>query len=558
MPGRVQLRLLSSVVAATGLLALAGPSTRPGPSGMERVAAGTLWRSSAPTYARTSALQVRQIGDRGDPAAQTEAGTQYHGFCSLGEDEVTAAERYRSAAEEGYAPAQHQLGYMYRAGLGVPRDEESGVGWFRLAAEQGYAPAQYELAYMYSFESTEDALAWYFPAAEQGYARAQTDLGERYARQTDDGAAYHWGSRFGVPPDEEAAARWYRLAAEQGYPRAQYRLARMYAEGRGVSRDVEEARRWYRFAAAQGYLAAQEQLDGGTRPARASRRTPASARPTNATETRLHRAAATGDVTRIGRLLDAGAALNTLDGNGHTPLHVAAAHGEVEAIRALIAGGADADVPTSAGLAPLHLAVVHDHVGAATTLIDAGADVNVGANYRVAPLHVAVGVGPRSWYPLYVDRDHLDDLAVRHSSLAVVRALLEAGANPNAFERIDGWTPLQHALIGGATVELVGALLTAGANPHLRARIVGDPGPDDFAGSPLYFAAWRGSGEAIQLLVAAGAQVNEPFGTGDTPLDEAVQAGHTAAAALLRALGARTCVELVQLPPLAARETSGR
>ena len=534
------LRLLSSVVAATGLLALAGPSPRPGPSGMERVAAETQPRSPAPTSAGATVLQARQVGEPDEMAPQTEVGAQYHGFCSLGEDEVAAAERYRSAAEQGYAPAQHQLGYMYRAGWGVPRDEEAGVGWFRSAAEQGHAPALYELAYVHQYERERaaDVLAWYYRAAELGYARAQTDLGVQYAQ------------------DDEAAVRWFRLAAEQGYPRAQYGLARMYAAGLGVSRDVEEARRWYRLAAAKGYVPAQEQLDGRTRPAGAARRTPASARATDASDTRLHRAAATGDVTRIRSLLDAGAALNSRDGDGHTPLVVAAAHGEAGAIRALLAGGADADA-LAAGFAPLHHAVGLDHLGAVRTLIDAGADVNVANSFRVAPLHVALDSEPREWLQSRVDRDRLDDSAEPHSSLAVVRALLEAGANPNAVEYLNGYTPLQYAVMGGA-VELVSALLTAGANPNLRSHYGQDPGPDDFKGSPLYWAAQRGDVEAIQLLVDAGAQVNEPFGSGDTPLDEANQAGHAAAAALLRALGARTCVDLAQLPPLAASETSTR
>ena len=530
---------LLSVGVAAGVVVV-GPQSHSVPGGTIQVGGEGAGRSPVAAYASPPALQVRQTGEPDAPASQTGIAPGYEGGCYVGDDDVAAVERYRSDAEQGDAAAQHQLGFMYMYGFGVSYDPETGVGWYRLAAEQGYAPALYDLAYFFRYGRARpgEEIEWYRRAAEQGHPRAQTVLGEMYARE----------SEYGVPDweprDDDAAVKWYRRAAEQGYPRAQYRLGQMYAQGLGVPPDGEEAGRWYRLAAAQGYFPAQRLLDAVTWPPSATDRRPADAPVTATSDTRLHAAAATGDVTRIRRLLASGAAVHALDGRGYTPLHIAAANGEVGAIGALIDGGADPDARTTARFAPLHLAVVSDQVGAVNALVEAGADVNItGSRFSVRPLHLVAGIGPRGFRNLYVNRDDMERLAERHSSMPVLNALLAAGANPNVAEYLDGYTALQHAVFSG-TAEQVRALLSAGANPNLRRLHIGDPGPDDFEGSPLDFAITRGNIEAIQLLVDAGVDVNEIDGAGRTPLDEAERSGQRAAAVLLRANGARTCVEL--------------
>ena len=54
----------------------------------------------------------------------------------------------------------------------------------------------------------------------------------------------------------------------------------------------------------------------------------------------------------------------------------------------------------------------------------------------------------------------------------------------------------------------------------------------------LNWAAWHGQVEMIRLLVEAGARIDEPNGSGFTPLHHAAEAGSTAAAEVLLELGA--------------------
>ena len=79
---------------------------------------------------------------------------------------------------------------------------------------------------------------------------------------------------------------------------------------------------------------------------------------TLAEESRLHQAAARGDVARIERLIDAGKDVNARTASGKTPLHEAAASGQSAAIKALAVKGADLNARDGKGRTPLYIAAL--------------------------------------------------------------------------------------------------------------------------------------------------------------------------------------------------------
>ena len=127
-------------------------------------------------------------------------------------------------------------------------------------------------------------------------------------------------------------------------------------------------------------------------------------------------------------------------------------------------------------------------------------------------------------------------LAAAGEDSQIVRGLLRCGADPNRPSEL-GITPLYSAVLREQT-ESVQVLLEAGADPNrlcpIRARVpaLGTPR------TPLMAAARQGNQRIVELLIAAGAEVN-PNQTGPSPLRVAVESGHPHLAELLRRHGAQ-------------------
>jgi len=144
------------------------------------------------------------------------------------------------------------------------------------------------------------------------------------------------------------------------------------------------------------------------------------------------------------------------------------------------------------------------------------------------------------WWP---NATKLTGYAAR-GDVAAVRLGLRLGVDPNEPSRW-GWhdqpgqTPLTAAAEFGQ-VDVVRLLLASGADPNLR-----DSGSEFPHNTPLAKAAMNGRLEVCRVLLEAGADPNiptnpkQPGRPGNwTALDWALQAGHTAAADLLRQYGA--------------------
>jgi ankyrin repeat protein len=210
-----------------------------------------------------------------------------------------------------------------------------------------------------------------------------------------------------------------------------------------------------------------------------------------------------GDARRTRELLGQGAAPNAgfSDGEGYsdkTALMYAAEGGHAAVIRELLAAGADLRVrdrfvspDDGGGETALEYAIRARNHEAARLLLDAGADIN------------AMGGG---YTPLMI--------AVRKRDQPLVRFLLELGADPNRASKV--CSPLELA-VDGDQPEIVALLLRAGANPNW--------GDAHFSVTPLIQAAEKGRLECARLLVQTGADVNQADSLGRTPLIVAAERG---------------------------------
>jgi ankyrin repeat protein len=153
-------------------------------------------------------------------------------------------------------------------------------------------------------------------------------------------------------------------------------------------------------------------------------------------------------------LLDKGAKINQLGGDGTTPLMMAVINGHFDLAMELLQRGGDPKLATAAGGTPL---------------------------YRVIDVQWA----PKAFYPQPSVKQE------RVTYLELMKALLEKGANPNVRLARQLWYT-------GYGFELMG-VDPAGATPFWRAAEVADL-------------------EAMKLLVAHGADPNTPSEEGVTPL----------------------------------------
>lgn len=308
------------------------------------------------------------------------------------------------------------------------------------------------------------------------------------------------------------------------------------------------------------------------------------------------------DVVRL--LVEAGANPRAHTTKGFTAMHFAAREGDLESVRQLLAAGvnvniksqpdepvgaareasggrgaayaATATVPprgpvyqvtVSAGSTPLLVATMRGHVPLALFLLDQGADPNV-PDAGFTPLHWASAVWEGGISnPVYGFSDPMSGIPNRQEKLALVKALLAHGANPNArmtrhppgfsglgggYEDAPGATPFLLAS-GAADLEMMRLLLASGADATLMTDTKATPvmaasglnrgigesptteaqalaavkflfelgadakGATTNGENALFGAAYRGWNTLLALLIDKGADVNAVSKAGVTP-----------------------------------------
>jgi ankyrin repeat protein len=291
-------------------------------------------------------------------------------------------------------------------------------------------------------------------------------------------------------------------------------------------------------------------------------------------------------------LIAAGADVHARSRGGLSPLLFAVRAGDIDGTRLLLASGADVNDKASDGSSALVVAILNAHYELAATLVDRGADVNA-PDPRGSALHVlawmrspgdvgTASVLPRvptgalsslglaktllahgadvnlqlSWRerevfevvsgrvrvpaditvaPTYIAFDGATPffLAAKHADVALMRLLVEHGANPLTPTRLNV-TPLMAAAglgfwegespgTNAEALEAARLALSLGSDVNARADFGASKVSDwRWSGSTaLHGAAIRGSNAIVRLLVEHGARMDISNASGWTALDVA-------------------------------------
>ncbi|CAM9503812.1 unnamed protein product [Ectocarpus sp. 4 AP-2014] len=207
-------------------------------------------------------------------------------------------------------------------------------------------------------------------------------------------------------------------------------------------------------------------------------------------------------------------------------LHVAAARGAEKASTALMVAGADPNLGDLANRCPLHLAAEAGHRHVIGILLVKGADVDAWNDRRETPLHLAASKGHAPCISELVvggaDKDAIDNKgktplwhAAKNNRLKAIEELLAAGANYR-IRCVDDCSPLDAAAMGGHAT-IVKAFLDEDSSAAQAT--------DDCGYTALHSCAFKpvgDNGDAVRVLLEAGADVNADGEDCSTPLHVAV------------------------------------
>ncbi len=249
--------------------------------------------------------------------------------------------------------------------------------------------------------------------------------------------------------------------------------------------------------------------------------------------------------------------VNAAQGDGATALHWAVHWDEHETAELLIRAGADVDAANDYEVTPLWLACANASGAMVERLLAAGADARATLPSGETALMACARTGSANAVEALLKRGA--EVGAREASEgqtalmwataqrhpAVVRLLLEHGADPNARSRVRR--------------EVISRRLQADLRYGERSRSLGSDAEETDVGgfTPLLFAARVGDVESVRLLLAAGADVNDTGPDGASALVVATHSGHGALARFLLDRGASPNAAIVGYAALHAAVLQG-
>jgi len=285
---------------------------------------------------------------------------------------------------------------------------------------------------------------------------------------------------------------------------------------------------------------------------------------------------------------------------GFTALMFAVRNGHENVVRTLVKGGADLKATNGDGLTATSIAIVNDRFDLARTLLELGADPNDGALYFAVDMHDATS-DMRAHDGSRLRADHPNQL----TAFDLVKLLLDRGADPNkpfigqlhntalCCDEERNASPFFRAATA-SDVEVLKLMIKHGAQlewsptavkkkdkdtdtagggggrgnanvgktPAMMAMVGGKgapfaagPGFERLIGPPFREPSSRDPGDALKVLLDAGANPNAKTADGTTLLHQAVTARRTDMIRSLVAAGAKLgAVNKDNLTPLLLAE----
>lgn len=221
----------------------------------------------------------------------------------------------------------------------------------------------------------------------------------------------------------------------------------------------------------------------------------------------IHEAAVSGKVSVLTAALANRANIRLPDVYGRIPLHYACMHGRVEMVKILVDTARDTvDYKDLDNFSPLIHGIVHSQPGSVQEMLQFGAMVNPTGSTDHIPLNLACQYGSvpiieriiRFQPQILPDAEGLfpQHLVARFGrDDRILGMLKDYGVDMDQPDKLYQWTPILHAASEGH-LHSVRQLLEFHVNPAAV---------DEKGLSAMYYAAWEGRLDCMQLLAQAGA-----------------------------------------------------